>query len=245
MTAKHEKKWAYGVTTVPQRRDNLLPRTLASLAKAGFDKPRLFVDPPIGPYQPTVILGMYEQFGLQITARCPTIRPYGNWILALWELYIRQPTADRYAIFQDDFVTYPSLRQYLDQSSYADNGYWNLNTFPINQRIANTNNHKGWYLSNQLGKSAVALVFDPKSLIDLLTSRHMLERCQNLKRGWRAVDGAVVTSLKRIDRKEYVHNPSLVRHTGDVSSMGGRKHPLDESFRGEDFDALELIKEIP
>lgn len=240
-----EKKWAYGVTTVPQRIDDLLSHTLASLKLAGFDNPRLFVDPPIGPYKPAVILQMYEQFGLQVTTRCPTIRTYGNWILALWELYLRNPTADRYAVFQDDFVTYPNLRQYLDQSSYADNGYWNLYTFPINQRIASSNSHKGWYLSNQLGKGAVALIFNLKSVIDLLTSRHTLERCQSSKRGWRAVDGAVVTSLKKLGRKEYVHNPSLVQHTGETSSMGGRKHPQAESFRGEDFDALELIREIP
>src|SRR5579872_2050280 len=30
--------WAYGVTTVPARRDTLLPRTLASLRQAGFEQ---------------------------------------------------------------------------------------------------------------------------------------------------------------------------------------------------------------
>ena len=37
-------KWAYGITTVPSRRENLFERTLQSLAVAGFDNPRLFVD---------------------------------------------------------------------------------------------------------------------------------------------------------------------------------------------------------
>jgi hypothetical protein len=36
--------WSYGVTTVPERTDNLLQTSLASLAKSGFDLPRIFVD---------------------------------------------------------------------------------------------------------------------------------------------------------------------------------------------------------
>ena len=43
-------RWAYGVTTVPSRRDNLLPITLGSLRKAGFDKPRLARDAMDAPW---------------------------------------------------------------------------------------------------------------------------------------------------------------------------------------------------
>jgi hypothetical protein len=38
------RTWAYGITTVPSRLTTLLPRTITSLAAAGFDKPHLFVD---------------------------------------------------------------------------------------------------------------------------------------------------------------------------------------------------------
>ena len=225
------KTWAYGVTTVPERKTDLLPRTLDSLAAAGFDKPRLFVDGAGADY---------NNFGLEVTTREPTIRTFGNWALALWELYIRQPVCTRYAIFQDDIVTYSDLRQYLDSCVYPTKGYWNLYTFPVNEQLAPADGRLGWYPSNQLGKGAVALVFDLHTVTTLLSSVHFVGHPQCGQRAYYAVDGAIVTSLRADDWKEYVHNPSLVQHTGAVSSMRGRKHPLSLTFRGEEFSAMDL-----
>ena len=233
--AKHKLIWSYGVTTVPLRIEGLLPRTLKSLAGAGFDEPQLFVDGAKNTAQ-------YERFGLSIACHFPTIRIFGNWVLALWELYVRSPSADRYAIFQDDFVTYKNLRQYLDQCAYPDQGYWNLYTFPQNQILAPTDGSTGWYLSNQCGKGAVALVFSHEAVTTLLVQPYMVARPQDCKRGWCAVDGGIISAFKKVGWKEYVHNPSLVQHTGIVSSMRNKPHQLAESFRGEDFDAMELIK---
>src|SRR5688572_9885654 len=101
-------KWAYGITTVSQRRQKYLPTTLSSLQKAGFDKPVLFVDDC-----PNTALWR-DEFKLEVVPRFPRIRTFGNWTLALLELTIREPYADRYALFQDDLVTYPHLRQYLE-----------------------------------------------------------------------------------------------------------------------------------
>jgi len=96
-------KWSYGVTTVKQRLDDgTLERTLKSLALAGFDCPRLFLD-GIKDVSP------FEKFGLEMTSRYPNVRRFGNWVLSMWELYLREPTATHYAIFQDDFVTYKGL----------------------------------------------------------------------------------------------------------------------------------------
>jgi hypothetical protein len=75
----------------------------------------------------------------------------------------------------------------------------------------------------------------------LLTSHHMAERPTDLKRGHRAIDGGVVSALNKVGRYEYVHSPSLVQHTGKVSAIGNREHPTADSFRGEDYDALELL----
>lgn len=221
-------KWAYGVTTVPSRFEDLLPRTLASLARAGFDKPRLFVD---GAGELPSALAQYE-----VTRRDPVIRTYGNWVLAAWELYIRTPSADRYAVFQDDFVTYPNLRRYLDGCAYPKKGYWNLYTFPENEK-----QFQGWYQSNQLGKGAVALVFSGEALRFLLGQKYFIERPMDVARGHRVVDGGIVTAFKNAGWKEYVHNPSLVQHTGKQSSMGSGPQELANTFRGEEFDAAELL----
>lgn len=89
-------KWAYGVTTVPERLNDLLPRTLRSLASGGFELPRIFID------------GLKEQdipshlSAYEVTCRYPKVRTFGAWMLAALELFLREPHADRYATFQDE-----------------------------------------------------------------------------------------------------------------------------------------------
>ncbi len=226
-------KWSYGITTVPQRLSDLLPRTLCSLAAAGFDKPRLFVDGAKDAEK-------YRQFGLEVTTRFPTIHTAGNWILSLAELYIREPTAERFAIFQDDLITYRNLRQYLERCEYPEEGYWNLYTFPQNQKLV-PKGVEGWFISNQRGLGAIATVFSLDAVVRLLTHPHLVKRPQDAKRGKRSIDGGIVTAFRKAGWKEYVHNPSLVQHTGVLSSMSNKRHPLSSSFRGEEFDAMELI----
>jgi hypothetical protein len=249
-------KWAYGVTTVPERISDLLPKTLKSLFGAGFDRPRLFVDGAAD-------ASTYRDFGLEVTTRSPRIRTAGNWWLALIELYVRQPEAHRYAIFQDDLLAYKNLRYYLDACLYPANGYWNLLTFPSNHgpeahggkvpSVFGEPEKVGWAQGRcmsaapdgpQNGRGAVALVFDRGAVLQLLTSRHWAERPLDPHRGHRSVDGGVVTALNKAGWREYVHNPSLVQHTGLVSSMGSRQHPQAPAWRGEDFDARELIQEV-
>jgi hypothetical protein len=227
------KTWEYGVTTVIERIGDLLPRTLASLSAAGFDKPRLFVDGQEDGSR-------YEKFGLPVTTRYPKVRTAGNWILSLWELYLRNPKADRYAIFQDDFVTYRNLRSYLNLCEYPSKGYWNLLSFMQNESIVNES--KGWVPAKKLtGRGAVALVFDKDAVQVLLSSPHMSKRAENPSRGHKVIDGAIVQAFHNMEWNEYIHSPSLVQHTGLESSMGNSRHPLAKSYRGEDFDAMDFI----
>ncbi len=229
-------KFAYGITTVPSRVKDVFPRTLASLATAGFDKPHLFVDG-------CQYTSLYDSFELEATYRHPNVRTAGHWALSIAELYIRSPQASHYIIFQDDFVTYKNLRGYLEQCHYPANGYFNLYTFPSNQKLAPKDNSIGWYLSNQGGKGAVALILPREVLLKLLGEPGFINRPQDIARGHKAVDGGIVTALKKCGISEYVHNPTLVQHTGLQSSMGNRPHLQAISFRGEDFDALELLEE--
>lgn len=221
--------WSYGVTTVPERIDNLLQRTLKSLAAGGFPNPRLFID---GLDVPPSSLSAY-----QCSCRNPRIRTAANWVLSAYELYLYNPHATYYAIFQDDFVTYRNVRDYIESCKYPQRGYLNLYTFPENARL----NRARWYESNQRGKGAVALVFNRDALQTLLGSRYLVDRAMSVERGYKSIDGGIVSAMKHAGWKEYVHSPSLVQHTGEVSSMGNGKHPLAPYFNGEDFDARELI----
>jgi hypothetical protein len=150
------------------------------------------------------------------------------------------PQANYIAIFQDDFVTYKNLRYYLEQCPSPKDAYWNLFSFPKNESKAN--GRKGWYPSNQKGYGAVALIFPTRVLLRILSHPHMIDRPLNEERGWKAIDGGIVTAARKQGISELVHSPSLVQHTGFISSMGNDRHPLSKTFLGEDFDALELLK---
>lgn len=247
--------WAVGVTTTLSRKGPILSRTLESLKCGGFNSPHLFVDGDCdgGSWR--------EQYGLEVTCRGgKNVRTFGNWVLSIYEVYIRNPHADRYALFQDDFITYKNLRPYLERCTYPEKGYWNLYTFPSNHGSlpddGRGGKQVGWHLSNQLGRGAVALVFSKEVLTTLLSLKGFLTRIEDHHRGWRCVDGGIVDNLKTVGIKEYVHWPSLTQHTGRVSAMDKRKglkeYPevfpaytwpessLASSFRGESFDALSL-----
>jgi hypothetical protein len=234
--------WTVGVTTVPQRRGDLLLKTLESLNAAGFVKPRLFVDGEKDAES------WRAEFGLEVTARFPVIRTHGNWFLALGELFIRTPNADRFAIFQDDLIAVKNLRPYLDLCKYPDNGYWNLLTFPQNQKGTTPGFYEapgyampGYAYKVQRGLGAVGLVFSRDAALEILFAQHMVERPIDADRGWKAVDGGVVTAANKAGYREYVHSPSLIQHTGVKSTMGNLPHPLAPTFPGAGFDALSLV----
>lgn len=247
-------KWATALTTIPKRRQDLLPQALRSLQDAGFTIDRLFVDGDNTPQS------WEKEFGTPATCRYPRILTYGSWVLALAETFIRNPTADLFAIFQDDLLMARNVRQYLETFTYPTKGYWNLYTVRDNQLRAPKSKHggtvDGWYPSNQRGLGAVALVFSRQGVIDLLTHIKMVERPLDSKWGWRKVDGGIVNSLRTAGYTEYVHSPSLVQHVGKVSCMDKRRNADSKaenfpvynwsvgatSFRGTDWDAMSLLE---
>lgn len=236
--------WAYGITTVLRRKNDLLPRTLQSLADGGFPSPRLFVDGATSGY---------EMFGLPITYRAPpVVNAFGNWILGMTELLIRNPTAHYYAMFQDDIVVCRNLRMYLEKQAYPPRGYWNLITFASNDRISPKQG--GWFEAGvcsgndprklQTGRGAVALVFNRETLLTLLRTPEVVNKpVEPGDKATKRIDGCVVNAMNNAGWREWVHTPSLVAHTGEVSTVGNKPHPhAGLSFPGETFDALALLK---
>ena len=237
MSNKHTK-WAYGITTVPERINTYLPKTLESLALAGFDIPRLFVDG-------LQDVSIYNRFKLNITNRWPRIRTVGNWVLGAWELLFRNPNATHYAIFEDDLVTYPNLRQYLELVPCPTKGYCNLFTNPNNQVLKSHNDFYGWYESNQQGQGAVGLVFTHEALDVLLSSRQFtLQVHEKNNRNLDVIDGGVVEAMHNAGWKEYVHSPSLVQHKGNISALKHGKFPPSDWFCGESFNVMDLLEDI-
>lgn len=250
--------WAAGVMTVPARLETLLPATLASLAAAGFDKPRLFVD---GCREECVIRCQALQLHNRqhplagYTCRFPAVGAFGSFYLSLVELLVRQPLADRYLMAQDDILLVRNLRGYLDRCPYPVNGYLSLCTYPENQRIAPAS---GWFESMirgtlegtphplrwQIGRGAQALVFDRSALMALLTSASFVLKPTRAVNPTRSIDGAVVDALNVAGFREWCHNPSLVQHVGMQTTISLPHDPPQQaiSFPGVEFDALSLLE---
>lgn len=228
-------EWAYGVTTVPERKDKLLPQTLHSLCDAGFGDPHLFVDGCDDPL-------LYSAFGYKVSCRPnPPLSIVGNWVLGMWELYVRNPYAQRYAMFQDDILVVGNLREYLDHCEYPKNGYWNLYTHKEN--TAHTAGQSGWCLAMQKGLGALGLVFDRETLQTLLSARLLVNKpiAANKKMAVKSLDGGVSESMKQAKYKEYTHNPSLLQHCGLESSLQNKRYLPVKTFPGVGTDATTLL----
>lgn len=225
--------WAYGITTVPSRFHQYLPTTINSLKQGGFDNPVLFVDSV-----PTPGLAKHK---LETTFRSCNLGAFGHWVLSAWELRIRNPTADFYAIFQDDFVCSKNLREYLEYSipkidNWNTSYYYNLYTVPMNESLCKE--EIGWHESNQRGKGAVALVFPNQVLGLALSSAHFRKKPNAKKHPKKNIDGAVVSALNSFKISELVHYPSFTQHIGESTSLGNSSHPVPKSFKGEEFDLM-------
>lgn len=234
--SKPTMRWQYGITTVLKRKDILFPRTLESLRSAGFTHPRIFVDG----CSPSVAHEVYGSYNLPITIR-ENVRTAGHWVLSLLELYVSDPHAERYSIFQDDFVTIKNLIRYLELIPYPEKGYQNLYTFPEYSALV-SESHLGWFRTTQRGLGAVALVFSNEAVRVLFGQDYLIERFQDKSRGHRVIDGGIVDAMKKKGWSEYCHSPSLVQHTGIVSSMKNPLHPLARDFPGEDFNAMKFLE---
>lgn len=224
--------WAYGVTTVPDRFSTTLPGTISSLRDAGFPTPTLFIDSCVGALPECAV-------DLPVVWRGSNIGAFGNWALAAWELLLRNPEADRFLICQDDFVMIKNLREYLEVCDMPKQSYWNLYTYASNHR-----NKKGWQFSNHRGWGAVCLCFSNKGLRELLRNPCFVNWPNGETGHKRGIDKCIIDSYISIGYREFVHNPSLVRHTGQVSSIGSKPwvtQSVPAGWQGDDFDARQLI----
>jgi hypothetical protein len=218
-------RWSYGITTVEKRAHTTLPITVRSLRAAGFDSPRIFMDVDL-------------------------IGTYATWMLGAIELYMRDPTADRYAMFQDDIVCVRDLRQYLTVTPYPDKGYLNLMLGWRNEKLTEGGGSgfvesAYWKPTRQTGDGAQALVFSNEALRTLMRHPHVLDRCRerSVVRRKTNLDGSVCEAMNLSGWKEYVHIPSLVQHIGEVSTLEVPLiHPPAKTFPGEEYSAMQLLQ---
>ena len=231
-------KWSVAVTTCNERRTTFLPRTLRSLAAAGFIDPHLHCDGISTKF--VLPLDVNRRQANRATLHNPSVGAIGSWLLTLWQLWLTDSQADYYAIFQDDVVLCRNVCEYLEKRiGLIQTGYLNLYTDVANDNLLGTYNKpskdfQGWYQSDQTGRGAVALVFPRLAVPAVLSWKKWLYLDTTA-----SIDGMVSTALRMAYFTEYVHNPSLVQHVGNPSLLN---HPFTQSpcFLGEEYDALQI-----
>lgn len=236
-------KWQYAITTCCERAyyyDGLLA-SAHSLHSAGFEYAPLSMNCRHGDIHSPSVFGNGFSTYRQVT---PTyshdvrVGAFGNWLLTAWELYLSNPHADRYAIFQDDIRASKNLKAYLEACPLPPKCYQNLCLYPKNH-IAES---RGWYdAPSELGLGAQGLVFSNEAMQVLLASKYLVQH-PKLPHGKAGIDGVVHSVMQWSGYSELVHYPSLIKHVNGESTLGHPPQPESVDFMGEDFDLMTLLE---
>jgi hypothetical protein len=236
------RRWAVGVTTAP-RRQPTLEACLDSVVRAGWDRPRLFLDgtlpvPPRYAHLPT-------------SWREEAIGAWPAWYLALAELIVQCPDADAFLMLQDDVILHDRgpLREYLEQVLWPGDREGVISLFYTGNDIG-----PGWHLDRgawSWGAQAFVfprvlarqLVADPgtaQALLTAATGRHM--PIPSVLFAW-AVRGGI---------DFWFPAPSLAQHIGNVSTIWenagltiGRRAPWFSGGLDEPFALEEDLADFP
>jgi hypothetical protein len=152
---------------------------------------------------------------------------------------IREPRADRYAVFEDDLIACPNLRKYLERTTTPGTRFYNLITHDVNANRRPHSNYRGWYHSDQMCRGAVGLVFTNESAVAILSCRKLIAAFQEESRMYRARDTAIGNAMRQMNFHEYVHYPSLLQHMESESTFGHKIGKVDAFIEG--FDPLSIL----
>ncbi|HUT94804.1 MAG TPA: glycosyltransferase [Thermoguttaceae bacterium] len=221
--------WAVGVLTAPRGRPTL-HRTLNSLQEAGFPSVHVFAEP--GSWIPQ------EFRKLPVTTHGQELGNLGNFFTSLVALYMMNPRADCYALFQDDVEAARGLRRWCDCEFWPeDAGLVSLFTSRVYSDDA-----AGWRVL-KLGffrtYGAQALVFRRDVLEQFLTDGASFRYRKMQADGDDAVVGEWAT---RAGIGIAYHTPSLVQHVGTAAAISGPGHGVG---RASHADAVDSVEQIP
>jgi hypothetical protein len=208
---KRVKQWAVGVTTAP-RGQPTLEECLTSLASAGWNDPRLFVDgdaalPP-------------RCADLDQTCRSHRVGAWPSYYLALAELMMRQPEADAFLLVQDDVV----FAEGFFVRGYLEDVLWPGKKPGIVSLLCPhpyTKPDPGWYpFDDDWIWGAQAFAFSREAAQGFLTDSRVLQHRYTRHRNPLAdIDWCVGQWAKRQRQPIYYPTPSLVQHVGQISSL--------------------------
>lgn len=218
--------WAVGMLTAP-RKNETLTKSLTSLKQAGFEDVQLFAEPGV------VVPDVFQH--LPITRNGRSLGVFGNTMAALSSLYLSQPTATAYALFQDDITVAAGLKAWCEDEFWPS-GCGLVSLFTIREQIEET---PGWQIARRgfyRTYGAMGFVFRRDVLLEFLSDHrvwsHRLTRAHGS-------DAAIGEWAARSGHGIAHYSPSLIQHRGKTSTIG---HVFDEI---EQADAIDDVADIP
>lgn len=231
---------AVGVVTAPRPGPPLTGRCWDSLRSAGFEAEDILVFAEPGTPDPRLRDG-----SMDVVWRGHRYGEWRNWIYSLRELLNRRPWANAVMMVQDDTLFLRHVRDWLEASLwpsalcgavqvYTSRGYRHQ---PRGISRVEGRKHR-WLLA------ACATIF-PRPIAEKIVK-------YGLTAGWRGhtvkeiedparkegVDTFIGQALRSVSRELWVHNPTLVKHDSDQSSLD--HGPADMGFRASlDFPGLD------
>ena len=211
VTCGSVRKWCVGITTAP-RRVSSLDATLEAIVNAGWSRPRIFVDGDVQIPQ--------QWSDLPVSCRTPRIGAWPSYYLALTEMFMRDPSADAYALFQDDIelLRRADLRTYLERVLWPGENPGILSLYCSSEY---TRKDRGWHrFPENWIWGATAFVFSPDAVRGILSSVAVIDhRLEGAGDGLKGIDVAVGQWAERTNTPIWFPTPSLVQHTGQVSTL--------------------------
>ena len=220
-TGTRVRDWAVGITTCP-RREPTLESCLDSVTRAGWERPRIFVD---GTHR------LPERYHhLEVTSRETPVGALPAWYLALAELVLQQPGADAYLMLQDDVIFFDreSTRDYLEQVLWPGERLGVLSLFYTGFDVT-----PGWWRSptNSWHCGAQALLFPPAIAHALIVDPDVMASCLAATTHV-PIPEFLSAWVARRRFNMWFTSPSLTQHIGNTSTiwsntglLSGRRAP--------------------
>lgn len=205
------RTWSVGITT-SRRRVPSLERTIESVVASGWERPRLFCDGSV-----SIPIHWSD---LPVSSRNPRTGAWPAWYLALTEMLLRDPHADAYVLFQDD-IELPGrgdLRDWLESLLWPGDKPGIVSLYCSSEY---RRDEAGWYrFEGDWVWGATAFVYSPDTLRQILLSTELLKhRWDGTGRGLKGIDVAIGAWAAKSDTPIWFPTPSLVQHTGQVSTL--------------------------
>lgn len=249
--------WSVGITTAPREKGFYLDQTLKHLESAGFDNPVIFAEP-----NSTIP----DDFNGCVVKRRKPYGDWANWVTALYDLFLSEPSTDYFLMVEDDALFSKGLREYLEYCIPNLGDFASLNLYTSSRyfcpkrtrmfhnecqgkrtwsTVAVVMKHQSvlkFFSDEDVQRHRFFDIFDVKKTYWRLNSKFCLDDPSSINFIGNTIKDAVIGQwAEKLGLPIFYHTPSLVEHIGEFSTLTEDVSAPDNGrmsldFVGKEFD---------